>query len=460
MDSKLNTDLLNIEALDSNSRGIGRCFEQATDGQSMAETVRGQKVVFIEGALPGEQIRYRIQKKRRNYLEGELLEIIRPSSQRIQPRCRYFSKCGGCALQHLNSRAQLAIKQRHLEDNLWHIGKTKAMHILRPIAGADWSYRHRARLSVRYVETRGDILIGFLERKSSYVVDMLSCEILPVHISSLLPLLRQLIASLSIYDRIPQLELAIGTEVNAFVLKILMPLTAEDKTKLCQFADTYHVQFWLQPKGPESIYCFYPKDKKLSYTLPEFGITMPFLPTDFTQVNHKINQALIRHALNLLNAQKGETILDLFCGIGNFTLPLATQSHIVVGIEGSKILCTRAQENAELNHLGHKTKFIHQNLFAVDEQHICAWGKFARWLIDPPREGAYAIVLALAKLKENTPEYLPQRIVYVSCNPATLARDTDVLVHHAGYQLSAAGVVNMFPHTNHIESIAVFDLVN
>lgn len=461
MESKLSdTDLLNIEALDSNSRGIGRYIECATDSEHDTERHRGQKVVFVEGALPGEQIRYRLQKKRRSYLEGQLLEIIRPSSQRVQPRCRYFSQCGGCALQHLNSRAQLAVKQRHLEDNLWHIGKTKAAHILRPIAATDWGYRHRARLSVRYVEKRGGILIGFHERKSSYVADMLSCEILPQPISSLLPLLRQLIASLSIYDRIPQIELAIGAEVNALVLRILMPLTDEDKTKLCQFADTYHVQFWLQPEGPESVYCLYPQDQKLRYTLPAFGISMPFLPTDFTQVNHKINQVLIRHALTLLDVQANETILDLFCGIGNFTLPLATQSHAVVGIEGSEVLCTRAQENAELNQLGHKTKFIHQNLFAVDAQHIRAWGKFARWLIDPPREGAYAIVLALAKLKENAPEYLPQRMVYVSCNPATLARDTDVLVHQAGYQLSAAGVVNMFPHTNHIESIAVFDLVN
>lgn len=476
----LEAAMLDIDALDANGRGVGRYLESQIDNESIADNQQSKKVVFIEGALPGERVRYQIKKNRRRYFEGQLLEIVQSSSQRVLPRCDYFSKCGGCALQHLDSRAQLAVKQRHLEDNLWHIGKVKAEHILRPIAGADWHYRHRARLSVRHVEKHGGILIGFHERKSNYVADMLSCEILPVHISALLPALRQLLNTLSIRDRIPQIELAIGAEVNALVLRILLPLTNDDETKLRNFADQYNVQFWLQAKGPESVYCFYPEHKKLSYTLPEFGITMPFLPTDFTQVNHKINQVLVHHALTLLEVQAHENVLDLFCGIGNFTLPLATQGHTVVGIEGSEILCMRAQQNAALNQLGYKTKFINQNLFLVEAQHIRSWGKFARWLIDPPREGAHAIVLALAQLKEGLfdsssiseieadrvvqmkddwVDYLPQRIVYVSCNPATLARDASVLVHQAGYRLSAAGVVNMFPHTNHIESIAVFDLI-
>lgn len=453
------TEVIDIVALDSQGRGVGRSLQYmlAANDVKVPDSTLG-KVVFIEGALLNERVQYRLLKSKRKYVEGQLLYILHASSQRAAPRCRHFSTCGGCAMQHLNSQGQLAIKQRQLENNLLHIGKVRAQQILRPIAGVDWGYRHRARLSVYYHASRGHVRIGFHEKKSRYIVDMQSCEILPPHISALLPALRQCIDSLSLRARIPQIELALSDKLNIFVLRILDEPSEEDKNKLRLFADNHHVQFWLQPNGPDSIYCFYSQHPPLSYTLPEFGVTLAFMPTDFTQVNPQMNQILVRQALDLLQVQAHECVLDLFCGIGNFTLPLATQASKTLGIEGSVALCQRAQHNAAHNQLAHKVRFMSQNLFEIDTQHIIQWGKFDRWLLDPPREGALALVRALAVTKLNHPEFLPKRLVYVSCDPATLARDAAILVTQVGYRLSAAGVVNMFPHTTHIESIAVFDL--
>lgn len=453
------TEVIDIVALDSQGRGVGRsmCHMLAAHDVKVPDSTLG-KVVFIEGALLNERVQYRVLKSKRKYIEGQLLHIAHASSQRIVPRCRYFSACGGCAMQHLNSQGQLAIKQRQLENNLLHIGKVRAQQILRPIAGVDWGYRHRARLSVYYDAGRGNVRIGFHEKKSRHIVDMQTCEILPPHISALLPALRQLIASLSLRARIPQIELALSNTLNIFVLRILDELSEEDKNQLRLFADTHHVQFWLQPNGSDSISCFYPPHPQLHYTLPEFGVTLAFLPTDFTQVNPQMNQILVGQALKLLQVQAHECVLDLFCGIGNFTLPLATQASKTLGIEGSAALCERAQHNAVHNQLAHKVRFMSQNLFEIDMQHIMQWGKFDRWLLDPPRDGALALVRALAVMKLNHPEFLPKRLVYVSCDPATLARDAAILVTQVGYRLSAAGVVNMFPHTTHIESLAVFDL--
>jgi 23S rRNA (uracil1939-C5)-methyltransferase len=360
-------------------------------------------------------------------------------------------------MQHLDVRAQVAVKQRVLEDNLQHLAKLRAETIFRPIHGPSWGYRYRARLTVRNVVKKGSMLVGFHERKSRYVTDMTSCEVLPPHVSAMLVPLRRLVESLSIRERMPQIELAVGSQATALVLRVLEPLNAADEVLLRAFADAHKVQFWLQPKGPDTVVPFYPLDVSLDYTLPEFNIRMPFRPTDFTQVNHQINRVLVSRALRLLAPQGDERVLDLFCGIGNFTLPLARLAREVVGIEGSEALTARALMNAGENGVDAHASFVCRNLFEVTADDLRALGAFDKFLVDPPREGAFAIAKALAEIAQSGDGPLPTRIVYVSCNPATLARDAGLLVHEAGYRLKGAGVVNMFPHTSHVESIALFD---
>jgi len=281
---------------------------------------------------------------------------------------------------------------------------------------------------------------------------------LPPHVSAMLVPLRRLVESLTIFEQMPQIELAVGEDVTALVLRIMAPLTVDDQEKLRAFADRYKVQWWLQPKGPDTVHPFYPVDVQLHYVLPEFGVSMPFKPTDFTQVNHHINRVLVSRALHLLDVQADERIADLFCGLGNFTLPIATLAREVVGIEGSTALTERALENARSNRLQNKLSFHCRNLFEATAEDFAAFGKFDRMLIDPPREGALAVCQAIVALGETQAVSKPKRIVYVSCNPSTLARDAGFLVHQGGYVLSHAGVVNMFPHTAHVESMAVFDL--
>jgi 23S rRNA (uracil1939-C5)-methyltransferase len=438
-----------IESLDMEGRGVGHLQnEDGTPG----------KVIFVEGALPGERVSYQSFRKKPKWEAATLTELHTESSLRVEAKCRYFGTCGGCAMQHLEPSAQEAIKQRVLEDNLWHIGKVRAQTMMRPIYGPTWGYRYRARLSVRNVQKKGGVLVGFHERKSSFITDMATCEILPPNVSAMLVPLRRLVESLTIFEQMPQIELAVGDEVTALVLRIMAPLTAEDQDKLKVFADEYQIQWWLQPKGPDTAYPFYPADLQLQYLLPEFGIKMPFKPTDFTQVNHHINRVLVSRALRLLDVQSDERVADLFCGLGNFTLPLATQAREVVGIEGSTALTERALQNAQANDLATKTTFHCRNLFEATTEEFAALGRFDRVLTDPPREGAIAICQAIGGLEQ--PEMKPKRIVYVSCNPSTLARDAGFLVHQGGYVLKQAGVVNMFPHTAHVESMAVFDLAD
>jgi 23S rRNA (uracil1939-C5)-methyltransferase len=441
---------IDIKSLDMDARGVGH-LENNEDGTP-------GKVVFVEGALPGERVSFETLRKKKNWESGRMLTLQRASSMRVEPKCAEFAHCGGCSMQHLEPSAQVAIKQRVLEDNLWHIGKVKAETIMRPMHGPTWGYRYRARLSVRYVAKKETVLVGFHERSSSYVADMKECKILPPHVAQLLVPLRELVGALSIYAQMPQIEVAVGEEVTALVLRIMAPLTAKDEQLVKAFADRWNIQWWLQPKGPDTAAPYYPLGKQLFYTLPEFGIRMPFKPTDFTQVNHHINRVLVSAALRLLDVQPHERVADLFCGLGNFTLPLATRAREVVGIEGSSALTTRALENAQANGLSAKTSFSTRNLFEVTRDDLIALGKFDRMLVDPPRDGAVALALALAELRETVPEMLPQRIVYVSCSPSTLARDAGILTHRAGYVLRKAGVVNMFPHTSHVESIAVFEL--
>ena len=465
-------DWLAVESLDLDAQGVAH----KADG----------KVVFIEGALPFELVSANVNRRKNNWEQGTLSAIHRESAQRVTPRCPNFGlhagACGGCKMQHLHPAAQVAVKQRALEDNLWHLGKVKTEQVLRPIEGPAWGYRNRARLSVRHVLKKGAVLIGFHERKSRYVADMTECHVLPPEVSAMLVPLRRLIGSMDARDTCPQIELACGDSVIALVLRHLEPLSGADLERLREFGARHPgVQWWLQPKGPETVHLLDGQcaagAQALAYALPEFGVTMPFKPTDFTQVNPYINRVLVVRSLRLLAPQRHERVIDWFCGLGNFTLPLATLAREVLGIEGSEVLVARSRQNFEQNQAARPagkalsvTTFVARNLFEMTPEMLVKDGVADKWLVDPPREGAFALAKALAELHQQRidPAHLertpgaehwtpPQRIVYVSCNPATLARDAGLLVHQAGYRCTAAGVVNMFPHTAHVESIAVFE---
>ncbi len=423
-----------VESLDREGRGVAH-----VDG----------KAVFIEGALPGEHVEYESYRRKPTYELAQVVTVLRESAGRVRPRCPHFGVCGGCAMQHAEPRMQVAAKQRVLEDAFEHIGKVRPERMLSPVYGQPWGYRHRARLSARLVPKKGGVLVGFHERRSSYVADMHDCFVLPPHVAALIDPLRELVGRLTIVDRMPQIEVSVGEAVTVLVFRILEPLAPEDEDLLKAFADRHGVQIWLQPKGPDSAAPYYPLDAApLYYALPEFGVRIHFLPTDFTQVNHAINTVLVRRALRLLDPQPGERVLDLFCGLGNFTLPIATSGAAVTGYEGNPGLVARAQRNAELN--GLRARFEAANLFEETTCRRLPLAAADKLLIDPPREGAIEVVKALG-------DDAPRRIVYVSCDPATLARDAAVLVHTKGYALKAAGVVNMFPHTAHVESIALFE---
>ena len=443
------------------------------DAQGIAHKADG-KVVFVEGALPFELVNVNVHRKKNNWELGTLSHIHKESSQRVKPQCIYFglhsNACGGCKMQHLNPSAQVAVKQRVIEDNLWHLGKVKPEFILRPIQGLDWYYRYRARLSVRYVRKKAKVLIGFHERKSSYVADMSSCEVLPVKVSQLLLPLRALIESLEAREDCPQLELACTKTTIAFVLRHMHPLSPHDLELLRRFATAHGVQWWLQSKGPESVKLMDAEgvdseSQMLSYELPDFDLVMKFRPTDFTQVNPFINEVMVSKAVSLLEISKTDRIIDWFCGLGNFTLPIATLAKEVVGIEGSQSMVDLAQFNFKLNSSSPdrlcSVNFYAQNLFDMTDEKLYQLGIADKWLIDPPREGAHALINSLVSLiqkKELTNWSAPKRIVYISCNPATLARDAGLLVHQAGYVCRSAGMLNMFPHTAHVESMAVFEL--
>jgi 23S rRNA (uracil1939-C5)-methyltransferase len=428
-----------ITALDQEGRGVAR-----VDGKAM----------FVEGALIGERVAVEVLRRKHSYELARMTELVAASPARTTPACRFFGVCGGCSLQHLEPAAQVAVKQRVLEDALWHIGRVRADQILAPIHGAPWGYRHRARLSVRDVPRKGGVLVGFHERKSSFVADMTSCLVLPPRISALLPELRSLVESLSVHDRLPQIELAIGEDdagelVDALVLRNLAPLTPDDERRLGEFAERFRVDLYLQPGGPGSVRPLRSPARRLAYRLPDFGVTIDFAPTDFTQVNATMNRVLVRRAISLLEPQPGESVADFFCGIGNFTLPIARRGAKVVGVEGNRDLARRAEANAAKNDLADRARFMVADLFDATRAGVEALGPLDKVLLDPPREGAIELVKAL-------PEERLKRIVYVSCNPATLARDAAVLVGKSGFTLAAAGVANMFPHTAHVESIALF----
>jgi 23S rRNA (uracil1939-C5)-methyltransferase len=470
--------LVHIESLDHEGHGVARI-----DG----------KTVFVDGALPGEQVRILIWRRKPTYDFADTVAVEHASPSRVTPRCAHFGVCGGCAMQHIEARAQVAAKQRVLEDNLRHIGNVTPDMILPAIHGPTWGYRYRARLSVRNVVKKGGVLVGFHEKRSSFVAEMRDCHVLPQRVAALLMPLRALVQSLSIHDRMPQIEVAVtestlsestlgdraasGSVVSeaaatvpwagsrgarehvALVFRNLAALTPDDEAALRAFADTHAVQIFLQPKGPETAHPFHPPEPALlEYTLPEFGVRLRFAPTEFTQVNHAINAVLVRRAIGLLDPQPGERIADLFCGLGNFSLPIAARGAQVVGVEGAKSLVARASANATLNGLETRTRFEAADLFKAGAGAVTALGAFDKWLIDPPRDGALELVKAIGEpTADGSAVAAPSRIVYVSCSPATLARDASILVHTKGYTLRAAGVVNMFPHTAHVESVAWFE---
>jgi 23S rRNA (uracil1939-C5)-methyltransferase len=435
------TQRVAIDSLDLDANGVGR-----SEG----------KVVFVRGALPGEIVQARVVRSKPRFDVAEVASIERESALRVAPRCAHYGTCGGCSMQHVDARGQVSIKQRVLEDALWHIGRLKPQTVARPIAGPQYGYRYRARLSVRHVPKKGGVLVGFHERGSSYVADMRECHVLPPDVAALLLPLRELVGALTLRDRLPQVEVAKGEDLTALVLRVLEPPTDDDLALIRRFGERHGVELWLQAKGPDTIRLIFTpgggEASQLAYRLPEFGLRMPFRPTDFTQVNHHINATLVATAVRLLDPQPQDRVADLFCGLGNFTLPLATRAAAVLGIEGSATLVARAGENAAANHLAGRTEFRTANLFELAPQAWRDLGRFDRVLVDPPREGALAVAQALAAEGPR-----PKRVVYVSCNPATLARDAGVLCHEGGWQLRSAGVVNMFPNTSHVESIAVFE---
>ncbi|MES9836649.1 MAG: 23S rRNA (uracil(1939)-C(5))-methyltransferase RlmD [Candidatus Thiodiazotropha sp.] len=408
------------------------------------------KATFVHGSLPGERVRFIYTGRRRSYDEGRVVEVLEPSVQRIEPRCSQFGICGGCSLQHQKPEAQVAGKQQAMLDALKHIGKVIPDEILSPLVGESvWGYRRKARLGVRHVPKKGGTLVGFRERGSSFVADIDRCHILHPRVGDLLPALSALIDRLSIRDQIPQIEMAMGDDDCILIFRMLSPPTEEDLLKLSIFGPQHQLAIYLQQGGPETVRPLDFEATSLSYSLPDFDLRLSFLPSDFTQVNSDINRRMISRAISLLELEAHDRVLDLFCGLGNFTLPLARTAAHVTGVEGDGGLVARARENAIANAI-ENVAFYTANLYDSLENEPWLMHRFNKVLLDPPRSGAQEVL-------EHLPKLGAERIVYVSCYPGTLARDAGILVHEAGYRLLSAGVMDMFPHTAHVESIALFE---
>ena len=433
---KGDTSVARIESLSHEGRGVAR-----VDG----------KAVFIEGALPGEQVRFQVTKRRKSYDLAKTIEILEPSPDRVAPRCRYFGLCGGCSFQHLRADAQLPAKEQVLRDNLERIGKVEPESWLPLLSGTHWSYRRKARLGVRVVEKKGGVIVGFREKAHSFIAPLASCEVLDARVGALLPALRDLIAGLSRPDRIPQIEVAAGDDFVALAFRHVVPLTGDDDRRLAEFAQQYGVQVFRQPGRPDALEPVWPLEARpLTYRLPDFDLELEFAPADFIQVNAELNRHMVQRALQLLDPQPDDSVLDLFCGLGNFTLPIARRAGRVLGVEADEALIAKARHNAARNGVTN-TEFRMGDLYHVEAPDPWGVERFGKWLLDPPRTGAIEVV---KRLPESAG---PQRIVYVSCNPATLARDSEVLVHAKGYRLRAAGVMDMFPQTSHVEAMALFE---
>jgi len=428
-----------IESLSHEGRGIAH--------------VKG-KTVFVNGALPGEDALFQYKKQRPKYDEAHALEITNPAAERIDAKCEFFGICGGCSLQHMQHDFQIEHKQSVLMEQLTHIGKVKPKSVIPPLAGPQWGYRRKARLGVKYVEKKERVLVGFREKYSPFIADMNRCEVLHPSVGTLIEPLQLLITELSLIKQIPQIEVAVGDDVVALIFRHLSDLTDEDKEKFKSFAEHHQVDIYLQSGGLDSVVPLEGSTpRQLSYELPEFDLTMNFLPIDFTQVNTEINRAMVPRALELLEVNSEDRVLDLFCGIGNFTLPLARKAAIVLGIEGEHGLVERAKQNAKLNNISNvefrAIDLANEQLFDEMLSEDFLKGEFNKLLLDPARNGAREVIEKM-NLK------LVEKIVYVSCNPATLARDAGILVNDKDFKLEQAGIMDMFPHTTHVESIAVF----
>jgi len=422
-----------VESLSHDGKGICR-----VDG----------KAIFVTGALTGELVRFSFRPQKRTYDEGNLLEVLKPSPDRIEAKCKHYGVCGGCSFMHLSSEKQIEAKQQVLVDGLTHIGKVEAKEILPPLTTHPWGYRRKARLGVKYVFKKEKVLVGFRERSAPYLAELEQCEVLHPDAGLRLTSFATLIRSLSCYDKIAQIEVAIADDISAFVFRNLVELMDEDKEKLINYARDEGIAIYLQPKGPDSVTPLYPENPRLQYSLPDYNVTLDFEPTDFTQVNQDINPKMISLALELLDLNEKDHVLELFCGLGNFTLPMARFAKHITGVEGGAELIARANKNAELNNISNTDLHV-ANL--MEDVSGSSWLKkdYDKLLLDPPRSGAKEILPYLAKMDI-------KRIVYVSCNPSTLARDAGTLVNEMGYTLEKAGVMDMFPHTAHVESIALF----
>ena len=414
--------------------------------------VRSGKTAFVAGALPGETVRFRRVRRHRQHDEGELLEVVIPSSARVTPKCAHFGTCGGCALQHLAPDAQLEAKQAELRDNFERLARVSPQTWFEPLRGPVWAYRRRARLGARYVFKKGRVVVGFRERLAPYVAELERCEVLAPPVGTLLAPLSALLTQLSIRERLPQIEVAVGDNAVALVLRVLDPPSAADLDKLREFAATHGVRFFLQPKGLDSVRELDLPDgsasQPLRYGLPKFGLELEFAPTDFVQINGPVNEALVSRAVELLDLSASSTVLDLYCGLGNFTLALAKVAQRVVGVEGDQVLVERARHNARRNGIGNAEFHVADLSQAIAAGVTWMGQPYSHVLIDPPRAGAQEILPAIAALA-------PQTVLYISCHPGSLARDVGILVHEYGFIVRAAGVLDMFPHTGHVESIAV-----
>lgn len=422
-----------VESLSHDGKGICR-----VDG----------KVIFVSGALAGERIRFSFRPHKKKHDEGSLLEVLEASDDRIEPKCQHYGVCGGCSFMHLSSEKQIEEKQKVLIDGLKHIGKVEAEDILPPLTTNPWGYRRKARLGVKFVYKKEKVLVGFRERSAPYLAELEQCEVLHPDAGMRLTSFSKLIHELSCYDKIAQIEVAIADDVSAFVFRNLVELTEEDKDKLINYAQKESIAIYLQPKGPDTVTPLYPENPRLQYTLSNYNVTLDFQPTDFTQVNQDINPKMIDLAIELLDLNESDRVLELFCGLGNFTLPMARNAKHITGVEGDAELIARANKNAEQNDISN-TELHVANL--MEDVSDCSWLKkdYDKLLLDPPRSGAKEIMPYLAKMNI-------KHIVYVSCNPSTLARDAGTLVNEMGYTLVKAGIMDMFPHTAHVESIALF----
>jgi 23S rRNA (uracil1939-C5)-methyltransferase len=425
-----------IEKLSHDARGIARI-----DG----------KITFIEGVLPDEVVTFEYIRKKKDFDEGRLLSLLEPSIDRATPRCPHYTDCGGCSLQHVKESTQIDIKQTQLMDLFKRVSHVLPEYILPPLSGDHWHYRHKARLSVRYVEKKQRVLVGFREKKNPrYVAEINQCCILSSQFEPLLRKLPQFIQTMDARRSIAQIEVAVGDDSVALIFRHMEPLSSEDEVKLSEFGKQFSIRIFLQSGGPDTVTLFYPAGgtEFLTYTLPLQQMTYQFHPTDFTQINPSLNRLMVTKALELLELSPNDIVLDLFCGLGNFSLPIASLCHYVLGIEGSNQMVERAEMNARLNHITNvgfqcanlDDEMVFERLKSLNVNKI---------LIDPPRAGALAFVNQIHLLN-------PECVLYISCDPATLARDAAILVHEKGYTLSAAGVMDMFSHTAHVESMALF----